>query len=155
MAENFWSRWVQAPQNVLLRKAIFQVHLWTAIGLGIYIFVISLSGSVLVYRNELYIHFGPQPVLVERVGTSMSQDALERAARQAYPGHEVRNVRPGTRPRTMRSRSLSAGTATRYGGCSIRSRARTSATPCRWATASPPGSSICTTTCWAARPGVG
>ena len=98
MAENFWSRWVQAPQNVGLRKAIFQVHLWTAIGLGIYIFVISLSGSVLVYRNELYIYFGPQPVLVERVGTLMSQDALEHAARQAYPGHEVRNVRPGETP---------------------------------------------------------
>lgn len=89
---------MQAPQNVWLRKAIFQVHLWTGISLGTYIFVICLTGSVLVYRNELYTYFGPQPVLVERVGESMSQDALERAARQAYPGYDVRDVRPGETP---------------------------------------------------------
>ena len=98
MAKESWSRWVQAPQSMRLRKALFQVHLWTGIGLGTYIFVICLTGSVLVYRNELYTYFGPQPVLVERVGTAMSQDALERAARQAYPGHEVRNFRPGQTP---------------------------------------------------------
>ena len=98
MANTSGSRWLHAPQNVWLRKALFQVHLWTGLGLGTYIFVICLSGSVLVYRNELYTYFGPQPVLVERVGTAMSQDALERTARQAYPGHDVRNVRPGETP---------------------------------------------------------
>ena len=51
--ENLWSRWVQAPQGIGLRKAIFQVHLWTGIGLGAYVFVICVTGSVLVYRNEL------------------------------------------------------------------------------------------------------
>ena len=39
-ASGWWSRWAQAPQGVGLRKAIFQVHLWTGVGLGLYIFVI-------------------------------------------------------------------------------------------------------------------
>ncbi len=49
-----WSAWLRQPQKVWLRRAVFQVHLWSGIGLGLYIFFISLTGSVLVYRNELY-----------------------------------------------------------------------------------------------------
>lgn len=36
-----------------IRRALFHVHLWTGIGIGLYILMISVSGSVLVYRNEL------------------------------------------------------------------------------------------------------
>lgn len=36
-----------------IRRALFQVHLWTGIGIGLYILMISVTGSVLVYRNEL------------------------------------------------------------------------------------------------------
>ena len=49
-----WQQWLRQPQRVWLRKAIFQVHLWSGIGAGLYILTISLTGSVLVYRNELY-----------------------------------------------------------------------------------------------------
>jgi uncharacterized iron-regulated membrane protein len=47
-------RWVRQPQRVWLRRAVFQVHLWSGISLGLYVVFISLTGSVLVYRNELY-----------------------------------------------------------------------------------------------------
>ena len=93
-----WSRWVQAPQGVWLRRALFQVHLWTGIGLGAYVFVICVTGSVLVYRNELYIFFSPQPVIVEGAGAVLGDGALERAAREAYPGHDVQEVRRGDTP---------------------------------------------------------
>jgi uncharacterized iron-regulated membrane protein len=46
--------WWRQPQRMRLRKALFQIHLWSGIGLGLYIFFISITGSVLVYRNELY-----------------------------------------------------------------------------------------------------
>lgn len=49
-----WQTWVLRPQQVWLRRAIFQVHLWSGIGTGLYIIFISVTGSVLVYRNELY-----------------------------------------------------------------------------------------------------
>jgi uncharacterized iron-regulated membrane protein len=36
---------------------LFQIHLWTGLAVGMYVFVIFLSGSALVYRNELYRAF--------------------------------------------------------------------------------------------------
>ena len=51
---NKTSTWLHEPQRVQLRKALFQIHLWAGVGLGLYIFFMSLTGSVLVYRNELY-----------------------------------------------------------------------------------------------------
>lgn len=56
-----WQRWVRTPQRTRLRKAIFQVHLWSGIGLGLYVFFISITGSVLVYRNELYVAATSEP----------------------------------------------------------------------------------------------
>lgn len=55
-----WQRWLRIPQDVWLRKVLFQVHLWTGIGLGLYIVLISVTGGVLVYRNELYRAFEPE-----------------------------------------------------------------------------------------------
>jgi uncharacterized iron-regulated membrane protein len=54
-----WKTWVRQPQTLWVRRAIFQVHLWLGIGLGLYIVMICLTGSVLVYRNELYAAFSP------------------------------------------------------------------------------------------------
>lgn len=50
-----WQRWLKLPQDVWIRKALFQIHLWTGIGIGLYIVMISVTGSILVYRNELFI----------------------------------------------------------------------------------------------------
>jgi uncharacterized iron-regulated membrane protein len=36
-----------------LKRAFFQIHLWIGIGLSLYVLVISLSGSVIVFRREL------------------------------------------------------------------------------------------------------
>ena len=46
-----WQRWVQRPQSLAVRKAILQVHLWVGIGVGLYILLISISGSAIVYRR--------------------------------------------------------------------------------------------------------
>src|SRR5690606_23707847 len=48
-------QWLQHPKRTRLRRALFQVHLWSGLGLGLYIFFVSVTGSVLVYRNELYV----------------------------------------------------------------------------------------------------
>lgn len=55
-----WQRWVRQPQELFFRKALFQIHLWTGISVGAYVWVISVSGSVVVYRNELYKTFSPK-----------------------------------------------------------------------------------------------
>ena len=46
-------RLLRQPQNVWVRRAIFQVHLWTGIGVGLYVLVISITGSAIVYRREI------------------------------------------------------------------------------------------------------
>src|SRR5581483_9237256 len=48
-----WQRWLRQPQKVWLRRALFQIHLWSGIGVGLYVLLISVTGSVLVYRNEM------------------------------------------------------------------------------------------------------
>jgi uncharacterized iron-regulated membrane protein len=44
---------VTRPQSVWLRRALFQVHLWTGLATGLYIFIVSLSGSLIVFRREM------------------------------------------------------------------------------------------------------
>ena len=85
-----WERWVGQPQTLWLRRALFQVHMWSGLGVGLYILVISLSGSVLVYRSELRQVFNPEPRIVVPSGDRLSTDALTEAARQIYPDHQVR-----------------------------------------------------------------
>jgi len=91
----FWGRWVRRPQELFLRKVLFQIHLWTGIGVGVYVLVICVSGSVLVYRNELYMTFSPQPIVVAGSGESIALEDLKSRARRAYSGYEVIDVRKG------------------------------------------------------------
>jgi uncharacterized iron-regulated membrane protein len=56
-----WTRWLYRPRSFAFRRIVFQVHLWSGIALGLYIFFISVTGSVLVYRNELYVWATPEP----------------------------------------------------------------------------------------------
>ena len=60
----YWQRWIRQPQTVWLRKAIFQFHLWSGIGLGLYVLLVSVTGSILVYRNELYRAATRDPIIV-------------------------------------------------------------------------------------------
>ena len=93
-----WNQWIRAPQTLWLRRAIFQVHLWTGLGIGFYLVMICVTGSVLVYRNELYRAFSPEPVIVVGSGESLTPDALTDVARRVYPDHDVTNVRMGETP---------------------------------------------------------
>jgi uncharacterized iron-regulated membrane protein len=41
------------PQQLWLRKAFFQVHLWAGLALALYVIAIGISGSILVFKDEL------------------------------------------------------------------------------------------------------
>ncbi|HJN47016.1 MAG: hypothetical protein CL477_15415 [Acidobacteria bacterium] len=81
--------WLRHPQGVWLRKALFQIHLWTGLGVGIYIVVVSVTGSVLVYRSELRQRFNPEPRLVEIAGPRLSDEGLVEVTLDLYPDHAV------------------------------------------------------------------
>ena len=96
-----WERVVRRPQSLWLRKAIFQIHLWTGIGVGLYILVVSVTGSVLVFRVELSRAFTPPPITVTVSGSPMSEADLRKVAHHVYPDYQVTQVFLSTRKPTL------------------------------------------------------
>jgi uncharacterized iron-regulated membrane protein len=80
------------PQTSPLRKAIFQLHLWSGIGVGLYVLLVSVTGSILVYRNELYRAATRDAISVARSGPRLTDDALKLAAKRAYPSSTIISV---------------------------------------------------------------
>jgi uncharacterized iron-regulated membrane protein len=90
------ARWLRQPQQVWLRRVIFQVHLWTGLGLGLYVVVLCVTGSLLVYRLEIdRLVAAPRAVLTPG-RTPLPQDELRAAAQRAHPGWTVASVHEGS-----------------------------------------------------------
>ncbi len=53
-ARGVFTRWMRQPQSTWIRKAMFQLHLWSGMILGLYVVIVCVSGSALVFRNDLY-----------------------------------------------------------------------------------------------------
>jgi len=90
-----WRQWISQPQTVRLRKAAFQIHMWSGIGIGLYVLMISITGSILVYRNELYVAATRDPIIVAGSGPQLTDDQLKSAATRAYPGYTISDVSRG------------------------------------------------------------
>lgn len=58
---NLLRRYIHRPQQVWLRRLNFQVHLWVGIILTLYMIVIGVTGSILVFRPELERVCGLKP----------------------------------------------------------------------------------------------
>jgi uncharacterized iron-regulated membrane protein len=93
-----WQRWIRQPQLLRWRRFVVQLHLWIGLALGLYLVVLSVSGSLSVLRPDVHRWFVPRTVAVE--GTRLAGDALEDAVRRVYPGYEVTNVFERRRPDT-------------------------------------------------------
>jgi uncharacterized iron-regulated membrane protein len=89
-----WQSWVQRPRNLWVRKIFFQIHLWMGISVVLYVLVISISGSAIVYRPELR-----RRVVVADTGhPRMRVEEIERSVRRAYPAYEVLSLAEPQRP---------------------------------------------------------
>jgi uncharacterized iron-regulated membrane protein len=62
--------------------------------------VISLTGSLLVFRVEYYNYFRPGTTVAVRSTERLSDEAIKAAAAQRYPGHTVTSVQVRRRQRT-------------------------------------------------------
>lgn len=49
---SFLHHLVHNPRKLFLRRALFQIHLWAGLFLALYVFVIALTGSILVFEDE-------------------------------------------------------------------------------------------------------
>jgi uncharacterized iron-regulated membrane protein len=105
------SQFVRRPQGVWARKALFQVHLWVGIGAGLYILIISLSGSAIVFRREIAMALWQRPAVTPS-GPLMSEAQLSAAAAKLYPRLTVISItidNPKRAAIVVMARSASAG----------------------------------------------
>jgi len=65
-----------------------KIHLWVALAVGLYVIVISVSGSAVVLRPEINRWAVPRAV-PDTSGERASGDSLAAALAAAYPDHEV------------------------------------------------------------------
>lgn len=83
------SQLLHKPRQSTLRKVIFQVHLWVGLGFGLYMLAMGVTGSTLVFADELegwllpaIQHIEPHP------GPPASTSVLLAAARRAFPDRQ-------------------------------------------------------------------
>jgi uncharacterized iron-regulated membrane protein len=50
---NLWRQWVEQPQKVWLHNLFFQIHFWVGAVASAYIGLMGVTGSVLVFYNQL------------------------------------------------------------------------------------------------------
>ena len=81
-----WQQWLRRPQNVWLRRTLFQIHLWTGIGLGLYVVAISITGSAIVFRNEMYTWASQRPTVTPGEQKLGAQEFRSKVT-GAYPGY--------------------------------------------------------------------
>jgi len=68
----------------MIRQLLFQVHMWIGLALGILFVALGLSGSVLVYHDELEAMSAPAPKATT-MGTPKPIEDIIAAARDATP----------------------------------------------------------------------
>ena len=101
----FWKQ----PQNTFLRRALFQVHLWTGIAIGLYIVFISVTGSAVVFRRDLlYAKLGNVPA-ADAKGTRLTDAQLREAVLRRYPGGEITKLVISRRKATPAEVTLTRG----------------------------------------------
>lgn len=81
--------YLDRPQRLWWRRAIFQIHLWVGIVLCLYMIVIGLTGSLLVFAHELE-HAAYHDVLESSAGEGIDQPsktipAIIKEAKNAHP----------------------------------------------------------------------
>ncbi|WP_321472297.1 PepSY-associated TM helix domain-containing protein [uncultured Paludibaculum sp.] len=83
-------QFLQRPRQSGLRKLLFQVHLWVGLGLGLYVLVMGVTGSALVFADELEGLLHPEiEAADQKAGAPAPASALLAAARRAFPERQA------------------------------------------------------------------
>ncbi|MGS2739748.1 PepSY-associated TM helix domain-containing protein [Sinomicrobium sp. M5D2P17] len=76
-----------------LKPYIKTIHLWLGLASGLVVFIVALSGSVLVFEKELGPFFDPSYYKVPQVSSErFPEDVLIAQARNRHPGSEFTNL---------------------------------------------------------------
>ena len=79
-----WTQAIRQPQTLWIRRALFQIHLWTAIALALYIVMLSTTGSVLVYRNEINTLLATRKPPFDPNARRLTSQQIREAAQRVY-----------------------------------------------------------------------
>jgi uncharacterized iron-regulated membrane protein len=83
---------------VPLRRALLKIHLWLALAVGLYVIVISVTGSAVIFRPEVSRYAIPRFV-PSAEGERVTGDALAAALETAYADYAVVRFSEGRFPR--------------------------------------------------------
>lgn len=83
---------VHNPRKLFLRRALFQIHLWSGILLSLYVIVIALTGSLLVFKNELISTTLPAHLSVYNPAHTATVPAVMESFHRAYPTAHVTDL---------------------------------------------------------------
>jgi uncharacterized iron-regulated membrane protein len=81
--------WRHTPQRVFLRRALFQIHLWTGLLIAAYAIVIGLTGSALIFKSELLEHLQPSLYTLRPTPRQTTLDAAVHAIEASHPGYQA------------------------------------------------------------------
>ncbi len=91
-----------------LRRALFQVHLWTGVAIALYAVLVSVTGAALVFRIHLQRAAHPDLLTASTDGPQADIATVLESVRDAYPGGRVSGV---DAPTTVRPTHLAYVTA--------------------------------------------
>ena len=92
---SLWSN----PRLTLVRRVIFQVHLWSGLLLGAYLLIVGLTGSAIVFRGEIEDAVHSQLTRVAPGEKAVPVQPLLDAAGQVEPGARFHTINLPTHPR--------------------------------------------------------
>ena len=76
------------PRSLPLRKAIFQIHLWTGLALCLWVVLVCVTGSVLVFRADIERAMFPDLFVSSSGAPADAATILERIG-EAFPGERI------------------------------------------------------------------
>jgi len=83
---------IQRPQSVFVRRALFQIHLWVGISVGVYIFIVGVTGAALVFRIDMQRASHPELFTPSATGPLADPVTILEHVRDAYPNGRVSGI---------------------------------------------------------------
>lgn len=77
------------PRKSWIRRALFQVHLWSGISVGIFATLVGISGSAIVYKDSLDKILTPGLFCTSSGSKRLTTDQLLEKAHAAHPGWSI------------------------------------------------------------------
>lgn len=91
----FIERAFDQPRSLWVRRAVFQIHLWAGLAVGLWAVMIGVTGSILMFREEIMDFQTQAWQHVPPESAAMDPDVIVKSIRQRYPAGQIYLELPG------------------------------------------------------------